>query len=275
MSHLARKRTVGAGWCAVALTVGLLGASSFASAASDTAAARGTKTEAVSPAKVRTSSTRAPAGKQGAKAAKTTKNKKKKARRPKFVGHNAPESSLRKTPLERPSGEIWIWAENLNEEVKVQIYREDGTLNDEVLAELDDLFRCKRTQDVRAVRPELYEMLSRIYDHFGKQRLTLVSGYRANERPGSRHHHASAMDLRVPGHTIKDVYAYAQTLDVGGMGIGIYPNSGFVHVDFRAPGSPSYRWTDYAPPGGQKAKKSKKGQRPSTKGKKTPKRPNV
>ena len=31
------------------------------------------------------------------------------------------------------------------------------------------------------------------------------------------------------------------------MGIGIYPRAGFVHVDIRP--EPSYRWTDYSPPG--------------------------
>ena len=30
------------------------------------------------------------------------------------------------------------------------------------------------------------------------------------------------------------------------MGIGLYPTSEFIHVDFRAPGEPSYRWTDYS-----------------------------
>ena len=47
----------------------------------------------------------------------------------------------------------------------------------------------------------------------------------------------------------KEMYAYAESLDAGGMGIGIYPRSGFIHVDFRAPGEPSYRRTDYSPPG--------------------------
>lgn len=227
-------------------------------------------------AKVGKSAKAKPAARGGKKvaAARGKATRKKKARRPRFVGHNAPASTLRTEPLAKPSGEIWLWAENLNEEVKVQIYREDGSLNDEVLAQLDDVFRCKRTHDVRAVRPELYEMLSRIYDQFGQQRLILVSGYRATERAGSRHHHASAMDLRVPGVSIKEVYAYAQSLDTGGMGIGIYPNSGFVHVDFRAPASPSYRWTDYSPPGGGKV--TKKGRRPASKSKKaTKRRPNV
>jgi hypothetical protein len=42
------------------------------------------------------------------------------------------------------------------------------------------------------------------------------------------------------------------------MGVGLYPTSGFIHVDFRAPGEPSYRWTDYSGPGGGHRKASKK-----------------
>jgi hypothetical protein len=30
------------------------------------------------------------------------------------------------------------------------------------------------------------------------------------------------------------------------MGLGIYPATGFVHLDFRAPGEPSFRWTDWS-----------------------------
>src|SRR5437773_11842264 len=79
-----------------------------------------------------------------------------------FSGHNAGSSALRSDPLDKPSGEIWIHAENLGEDVKVNIYKADGTFDDAALAQLDDLWRCPQTGEVRAVRPELYEMLSRI-----------------------------------------------------------------------------------------------------------------
>ena len=156
-----------------------------------------------------------------------------------FSGHNAAKSTLRTEPLEKPSGEISIKAENLNEEVTVNIYKPDGTFDEAALAKLDALFRCVRTGEVRAVRPELYEQLSRIYDHFEKKQIYLVSGFRFAERNSSRHYHASAMDIRIPGVSINTMYAYAETLDQGGMGIGLYPTSQFIHVDFRAPGEPS------------------------------------
>ncbi len=165
-----------------------------------------------------------------------------------FSGHNAAKTALRVEPLERPSGEVWLYADNLGEEVHANIYKPDGSFDDDTLAKLDILFRCTRTGEVRAVNAALYEQLSRIYDHFGKA-VHLVSGFRFAERDSSRHYHASAMDIRVPGVSIYELQKFAESLDVGGrgaMGIGIYPTSQFVHVDFRAPGEPSFRWVDYS-----------------------------
>lgn len=157
---------------------------------------------------------------------------------------------LRSETLDKPSGGIWLYAENLGEEVKVNIYKPDGRFDEGSLAKLDDMFRCVKTGEVRAVRRELYQELSRISDHFGGKRIELVSGFRFGDRNSSRHYHASAMDIRIRGVSINAMYRYAESLDVGGkgarMGVGIYPNSGFIHVDFRAPGEPSYRWTDYS-----------------------------
>ena len=119
-----------------------------------------------------------------------------------FSGHNAAKSTLRTEPLEKPSGDISIRAENLGEEVTVNIYKADGSFDEAALAKLDDLFRCTRTGEVRAVRPELYEQLSRIYDHFEKKQIFLVSGFRFAERNSSRHYHASAMDIRIPSVSI-------------------------------------------------------------------------
>jgi uncharacterized protein YcbK (DUF882 family) len=163
-----------------------------------------------------------------------------------FQGHGVWTGALRTEDLVRPSGEVWVFAENLNEEVKVNIYKTDGSFDDAALAKLDELWRCPFTGEVRAVRTQLYEQLSRFYDHFGQKRIELVSGFRFAERDSSRHHHASAMDIRIPGISVRQMYKYAESLDLGDMGIGIYPVSGFIHVDYRAPGERSYRWTDYS-----------------------------
>jgi uncharacterized protein YcbK (DUF882 family) len=181
-----------------------------------------------------------------------------------FQGHNAAQAALRADPLEKPSGEVWLRAENLGEEFKGNIYKDDGSFDDESLAKLDDLWRDTRTGDVRAVRAELYEHLSRICDHYPGQRVDLVSGFRFHERDSSRHYHASAMDIRIKGISIRELYKFAESLDIGrdsdgALGIGIYPNSQFIHVDFRAPGEPSYRWTDWSGHDGGNKKKSSPG----------------
>lgn len=176
-----------------------------------------------------------------------------------FSGHNAGKTTLRAEPLEKPSGHVMLRAENLGEAVDVNIYKPDGSFDERSLAKLDDMFRCVKTGEVRAVRRELYEQLSRINDHFTGKQILLVSGFRFAERNSSRHFHASAMDIRIPGVSINEMYKYAESLDAGGMGLGIYPTSQFIHVDFRAPGEPSYRWTDYSGHGGpaKRVKKSK------------------
>jgi uncharacterized protein YcbK (DUF882 family) len=177
-----------------------------------------------------------------------------------FQGHGVGRSSLRAEPLDRPSGDVWLYSSNVRDEAKVNIYAPEGGFDEAALARLDELFRCRRSNEARAVDPRLYEMLSRVYDHFGQRRIELVSGFRFLERDSSRHHHASAMDIRIPGVTINEMYAFAETLDQGGMGVGIYPNSGFVHIDFRAPGEPSYRWTDRSGP--DRPSKSSRSKRP-------------
>lgn len=178
-----------------------------------------------------------------------------------FDGHAVAEAKLREEPLPRPSGEIWLYSINFREEIHVNIYDENGELDPDVMAQLDHLFRCRRTGEERAVDPRLYEILSTIYDQFGQQRIELVSGFRNQPNEGSRHYHASAMDIRIPGVSVRELYEFATSLDAGGMGIGKYPTSGFVHVDWRAPGEKSYRWTDYSGPDDDEGKKPRRRKR--------------
>jgi uncharacterized protein YcbK (DUF882 family) len=169
-----------------------------------------------------------------------------------FSGQNAPAAVLRKDALPRPSGDVWLRAVNLNAEVRANIYKADGSFDEETLAMLDELFRCTATNEVRAVNAKLLEHLSRLNDHYAGKPVELVSGFRFAERSSSRHFHASAMDVRVPGVSAYELKKFAETFDQGkdgpdgGMGIGIYPASGFVHIDFRAPGEPSFRWVDWS-----------------------------
>ena len=129
-------------------------------------------------------------------------------------GHNATKSTLRTEPLPKPSGDDLAPAPRTStKRSRSTSTRPDGTFDDDVARELDELFRCTRTGEVRAVRAELYEQLSRIYDHFEGKRVELVSGFRFAERNSSRHFHASAMDIRIPGVSIDEMYKFAESLD--------------------------------------------------------------
>ncbi len=178
---------------------------------------------------------------------------KKRRRRCRFVRHfqgrPVKVAELRTSPLTKPSGNIALYNVHHRRTVNVNIYDADGDFDDDALAKLDHNFRCWRTGNERAVDPRLYEMLSRVYDRFGKKRIELVSGFRFQRNESSRHFHGSAADIRVSGVTTRQLYNFVRSLDVGGMGVGIYPRSGFVHMDFRAPGDKSYRWTDTSPRG--------------------------
>jgi len=98
------------------------------------------------------------------------------------------------------------------------------------------------------IDPRVLDAVYRIQVHFGAQEIRVVSGYRTPRaiagRNGSNHGRGRAIDLVVPGTSDQDVAKFAR--EMGFMGVGIYPTSGFVHVDVR---DRSYFWVDNSGPG--------------------------
>ncbi|MCS6915361.1 MAG: DUF882 domain-containing protein [Myxococcales bacterium] len=173
--------------------------------------------------------------------------KKKKPRRPIFSGYQVSESSLRSEPLGRPSGQLVMTSVNdPSAYLAVNIYRADGSYNDDALDQLNHFWRCRRTGTEKAIDPHLFEILSHVYDRFQRP-IELVSGFRNQKRTSSYHFIGSASDIRITGVPERELKEFIESLDTGGMGIGIYPQGHFIHVDIRP--EPSYRWVDYSPPG--------------------------
>jgi uncharacterized protein YcbK (DUF882 family) len=102
------------------------------------------------------------------------------------------------------------------------------------------------------MQPRLIELLSMAYEKFGKRQLVLVSGYRATRGTPNFHTRGHAADIKIEGVPARRLRDYLQSLDTGGMGLGIYPRTGFVHVDVRP--LPSYYWTDSSGASGGKKK---------------------
>jgi hypothetical protein len=99
-------------------------------------------------------------------------------------------------------------------------------------------------EGVRRLDAGLVPRVARIATHFPGKAIEIVSGWRPNERPSSRHHQARAIDVRVRGVSRETLRDFARTLDE--TGVGYYPNSVFVHVDVRD--TRSY-WVDRSGPG--------------------------
>lgn len=95
------------------------------------------------------------------------------------------------------------------------------------------------------IDPRLLDMVYRLQAHFRAPEIRIISGYRTPRRGStSNHGRGRAMDLVVPGATDADVAKFAR--EEGFAGVGIYPVSGFVHVDVR---ERSYFWVDTSGPG--------------------------
>jgi hypothetical protein len=106
---------------------------------------------------------------------------------------------------------------------------------------------------VRVVNPRLLWALQRVADAFPWRTIYIFSGYRPapkGAKPGghhSLHGEARAMDISVSGVPNEALFAVCRKLD--DIGCGFYPNSKFVHVDIRRPGTGHAYWIDISSPG--------------------------
>ena len=95
------------------------------------------------------------------------------------------------------------------------------------------------------IDPRLLDMVYRLQVRFHAHEIRIISGYRTPRGSAtSNHGKGRAMDLVVPGASDEDVAKFAR--EEGFAGVGVYPVSGFVHVDIR---EHSYFWVDTSGPG--------------------------
>lgn len=112
--------------------------------------------------------------------------------------------------------------------------------------DLDRVSHLLRSADgaEHPIDPRLLDVAYRLQQHFGAGEVRFLSGYRNPKRLGSNHGYGRAIDLVVPGATDEEVATYARS--IGFVGVGIYPTSGFVHLDVR---DRSFFWVDRSGPG--------------------------
>jgi len=102
---------------------------------------------------------------------------------------------------------------------------------------------------IKRVDPKLLERLQVVADHFGAGHpvtVHVISGYRPAS-VGSFHATAQALDFRIDGVRNEALVAFCKTLE--DTGCGYYPNSTFIHMDVRSPGTGHVAWIDASGPG--------------------------
>jgi uncharacterized protein YcbK (DUF882 family) len=145
------------------------------------------------------------------------------------------------SPEQQPAA-ITFYFENRHEEASFALVGADGAAQPDVLKEFSHFVRCWRTGREKMIHPRTAEVITAMAQHFGVNRVDVVSGYRARPygAPHSKHFIGRAMDIRVPGIKAKDVAAWVWQ-NFRGVGVGYYPKQQFVHVDTR---EQDIRWVD-------------------------------
>ncbi len=145
------------------------------------------------------------------------------------------------------SGRPLLALHSLNTGDRIEL-RAAGDHGDFAASDLDRAaiaLREPQTGNRHPVEPRLLDLVYQVQCHFNAREIRVVSGYRTPRgRSGSNHGKGRAMDFVVPGAADSEVASFARAL--GFVGVGIYPVSGFIHLDIR---DRSYFWRDESAPG--------------------------
>lgn len=140
---------------------------------------------------------------------------------------------------------LTLQALNMPDHVTIAASSEHGGFSAEDLDRAAHVLRDPRTGNEHPVDPRVLDLVYRVAVRFAAPEIRIISGYRT-PRNGrhSNHGKGRAIDLVVPGASDEDVARFAR--EQGFVGVGVYPTSGFVHLDVR---EHSYFWVDYSGPG--------------------------
>lgn len=127
-----------------------------------------------------------------------------------------------------------------------------GSLGKKQLKGLRHFLRCHHTGREHAMNSHLAELLYKTARHFGDREITVIAGYRAPRvarekgNPRSPHKRGVACDFRIAGVDNQTLRDYLRNT-FHGVGVGYYPNSGFIHLDVDR--KQNAFWIDYSAPG--------------------------
>ena len=149
-------------------------------------------------------------------------------------------------PSETQDGRPYLVLATINtlERVELAPLREDGGFSAADVQLASYVLRDRRGDEICPIDPRLLDLAYRVQRRFGAAAVRALSGCRVARHRPSNHSRGRALDFVIPGSSNTEVASFAQTL--GFVGVGVYPNSGFIHLDTRPN---SYFWVDTSGPG--------------------------
>ncbi len=179
------------------------------------------------------------------------KRKRRRARRPRVS--SAYRKMVRRWHTRAPRSVIRAWRKQdppplvlrrIYKPMSVELIpNPDGTFSVEQCKLAEEALANKQDGATHEVHPRLLELVYRATLRFRAPYVQVISGYR-EARSTSRHAQGRAMDIVLPGVSNGRLARFFRKQ--GFVGVGIYPRSGFVHIDVR---SRSYYWRDFSLPG--------------------------
>ncbi|MCL2723414.1 MAG: DUF882 domain-containing protein [Polyangiaceae bacterium] len=134
---------------------------------------------------------------------------------------------------------------NIHDRVELRAQSDRGDFSAEDLDRAAHILRDPHSGNEHPIDPRLLDLVYRVAVHFHAQEIRIISGYRTpHGGKVSNHGKGRAMDFVVPGATDEEVAKFAR--EQGFVGVGVYPTSGFVHLDVR---ERSFFWVDASGPG--------------------------
>ena len=122
------------------------------------------------------------------------------------------------------------------------VYWSRGHYHNDALSHISHLLRDHRSGAVHAIDPHVLDVVAAVVRKCDcNAPIHIISGYRSpasnawleSHSDGVAHHsmhvQGKALDIRLPGHSVRHVGKAAMALKSGG--VGMYPASDFVHVD--------------------------------------------
>jgi uncharacterized protein YcbK (DUF882 family) len=158
--------------------------------------------------------------------------------------HRRPDNAVvRRAPNGLPL--LVLYTMNLNERTDLVPLDSAGHFASNDLERAAVALRDPATGNRHPVEPLVLAAIYQLQTQFQAHEVRVVSGYRT-PRAGthSNHGRGRAIDFILPGTRDEDVAKVARTR--GFSGVGVYPVSGFLHVDVR---DRSYFWVDSSGPG--------------------------